>query len=129
MLHPILAGSYYGYLATGESRWIDRLISCTDAWIRRGVKEPDGYLGWPKLGAAGTDVDHLDDFYADSMLGEAMALQPVVLMASVIIKTPYACGEISGVRDQGHMNTLKFPRRFSINGTAGEPGARPTLAE
>ena len=74
--------------STGESRWIDRLIDWTDAWIRRGVTEPDGYLGWPKVGAAGTDVDNLDGFYADSLLGEAMVLRPVVLAAAAILTDP-----------------------------------------
>ena len=83
-MSPFLSGFYYGYLATGNILWVDRLVACTDAWIKRAIKEPDGYLGWPKLGAAGTKVDDLDDFYADSMLGEAMALAPVVLMAAEI---------------------------------------------
>jgi hypothetical protein len=86
-LYPFLKGFYHGYLATGNPLWADRLIACTDAWLKRAVKEPDGYLGWPKVGAAGTEVDNLDDFYADSMLGEAMALTPVVLMAAEIRKT------------------------------------------
>ena len=87
-MSPFLSGSYYGYLATGNKLWVDRLVTCADAWIKRAVKEPDGYLGWPKVGAAGTKVDDLDDFYADSMLGEAMALAPVVLMAAEIQRTP-----------------------------------------
>ena len=52
------------------------------------MKEPDGYLGWPKFGAAGADVDRLNDFYADSMLGEAMALRPIVLLSGTITRTP-----------------------------------------
>ena len=85
---PFLAGFYYGYLATGNLIWVDKLVLCTDSWIKRAVKEPDGFIGWPAIGAAGTQVDNLDDFYADSMLGEAMALTPVVLMAAEILKTP-----------------------------------------
>jgi hypothetical protein len=85
-MSPFLKGFYSGYLATGNALWIDRLIACTDAWLKRATIEPDGYLGWPKVGAAGTEVDDLDSFYADSMLGEAMALTPIVLMA-VEIKT------------------------------------------
>jgi hypothetical protein len=88
LISPILDGLYYGYLATEDTRWIDRLISCTSAWIRRAVVEPDGYPGWPKVGAAGTPVDNLDSYYADSLLGEAMALRPVVLLSSVIIRDP-----------------------------------------
>ena len=95
LLAPILKGYYYGYVATGDTKWIGRLIDCADGWIRRAMKEPDGYLGWPKLAAAGTDVDHLDDFFADSMLGEAMALQPIVLMSSKIISTPRLAEELA----------------------------------
>jgi hypothetical protein len=87
-MSPFLNGFYYGYLATGNILWVDKLLACTDAWIKRAVKEPDGYLGWPKVGAAGTKVDDLDDFYADSMLGEAMVLAPVVLMAAEIQRAP-----------------------------------------
>ena len=83
-MSPFLRGFYFGYLATGNPLWVDRLIKCADAWIKRAVREPDGYQGWPTVGAAGTNVDDLDSFYADSMLGEAMALAPVVLMAAEI---------------------------------------------
>src|SRR5581483_9461098 len=92
-MSPFLKGFYNGYLATGSSMWVDRLVACTDAWLKRAVREPDGYLGWPKLGAAGTEVDNLDSFYADSIVGEAMALTPVVLMAAVIRETPSLAGQ------------------------------------
>jgi hypothetical protein len=88
LISPILNGLYYGYLATADTQWIDKLIDCTGAWTRRAVIEPDGYPGWPKVGAAGTPVDGLDSYYADSLAGEAMALRPVVLMSSVIMKDP-----------------------------------------
>jgi len=87
-MSPLLKGFYYGYLATGNQRWPDLLAKCTDSWIKRGITEPDGYVGWPKVGAAGTDIDHLDDFYADSLLGEAMVLQYVVRMSGEILQTP-----------------------------------------
>jgi hypothetical protein len=85
---PFLAGFYYGYVATGDMKWVERLLDWADSWIQRAVKEPDGYRGWPKLAAAGTRVDNLDDFYADSLLGEAMALRPIVLMSNEILRTP-----------------------------------------
>jgi hypothetical protein len=88
LISPILDGFYYGYLATGDTRWLDRLTDWTDAWIRRGVTEPDGFTGWPKVGAAGTDVDDLNSFYADSLLGEAMALRPVVLASAAVLRDP-----------------------------------------
>lgn len=88
LISPLLSGFHYGFQLTGDTRWLDLLTDWTDAWIRRGVTEPDGYLGWPKVGAAGTDVDNLDSFYADSLLGEAMVLRPVVLTSAAILKAP-----------------------------------------
>jgi len=88
LISPFLKGYYYGYMATRELRWIGLLVDWADCWIRRGVKEPDGSIGWPKAGAAGTDVDDLDSYYADSLLGEAMALEPLVLMSAEILRDP-----------------------------------------
>jgi hypothetical protein len=86
LISPFLSGFYYGWLATRELEWVDRLANWTDSWVRRGVTEPDGFIGWPKLEAAGTDTDKLNSFRADSLLGEAMALRPVTLMAGLILK-------------------------------------------
>jgi len=88
LISPFLNGFYYGWLATRDSQWIDRLMDWTDSWLRRGVTEPDGFIGWPKREAAGTDTDQLNSFLADSLLGEAMALRPVTLMAGQILKDP-----------------------------------------
>jgi hypothetical protein len=52
------------------------------------VTEPDGFTGWPKRDAAGTDTNQLNSYIADSLLGEAMALRPVTLMAGQILKDP-----------------------------------------
>ena len=48
LVSPFLNGYYYGYMATGDREWVDRLIDWGDSVIKRGVKEPDGYIGWPK---------------------------------------------------------------------------------
>jgi hypothetical protein len=80
---PFLNGFYYGYLATRETKWIELLIDWTDSCIRRGLKEPDGFIGWPKGDGGGHESD---EYKADSLLGEAMMLRPVVLMADVIRK-------------------------------------------
>jgi hypothetical protein len=85
LVSPFLDGFYYGYLATRDSKWVEMLIDWTDSCVKRGVKEPDGFTGWPKGGTGGTLSE---DLYADSMLGEAMMLRPVVLMADEILKTP-----------------------------------------
>ena len=102
VMSPMLGGFYQGYLATGDQKWLDLVVSCTDSWIKRAVVEPDGYVGWPKIGAAGTKTDHLDDFYADSMLGEAMVLRPVVLASGQVLETP-PLEEKFGVKARGYL--------------------------
>lgn len=64
-------------MATQNPKWVDLFVDWTDAWIRRGMVEPDGYLGWPKAAGAGTQS--VPDWYTDNLLGEAMGLRPVVL--------------------------------------------------
>jgi hypothetical protein len=85
LVSPFLNGFYFGHLATGDAQWIERLVDWTDACIRRALKEPDGFTGWPKSGTGGLMEEAL---YTDSLLGEAMLLRPVVLMADRILKTP-----------------------------------------
>ncbi len=83
LVSPFLNGFYYGYLATHDTKWIDMLIDWTDSCIRRALKEPDGFPGWPKGG-----MDAAESFNCDSLLGEAMFLRPVVLLAGEILRTP-----------------------------------------
>jgi hypothetical protein len=99
---PFLEGFYYGQLATKDPKWAGMLVDWADSWISRGVKEPDGSVGWPKAAAAGTKVDKLDDYKADSMLGEAMALRPIVLMAGEILKDP-ALEKKYGAKARGYI--------------------------
>ena len=75
LVSPFLSGFAYGYLATNETEWLDRLVDWADAWLKRAVKEPDGFVGWPKQGTGGLVEDQL---FTDSLLGEAMALTPLV---------------------------------------------------
>ena len=79
VVSPVLSGFYCGYMATGGREWIDRLFDWGDAVVKRGLKEPDGYIGWPK--GEGATI-------SDSELGEAMFLRPMLLMAGEILKTP-----------------------------------------
>ena len=85
LISPFLNGFYYGYLATSDIKWVRLLIDWADSWIKRSVEEPDGFIGWPKSGTGGAIAE---GFYTDSLLGEAMCLRPVVLMADEILKTP-----------------------------------------
>jgi hypothetical protein len=88
IMTPSLNGFYYGYLATGDTKWVGYLVNWADRWIQKATIEPDGYKGWPAVGASGTLVDGTDAYYADSLLGEAMALRPIVLMAREILNNP-----------------------------------------
>ncbi len=85
LVSPFLNGFYYGYLATRDAKWIGMLVDWTDACLKRAVKEPDGFLGWPKGDGGGGESK---EYAADSLLGEAMLLRPVVLMAAAVRDTP-----------------------------------------
>ncbi len=85
LVSPFLDGFYWGYQATKEVRWVERLADWAEAWIQRGVREPDGFTGWPKGGSGGAVAQEL---HTDSLLGEAMGLRPVVAMAATILKVP-----------------------------------------
>jgi hypothetical protein len=86
LVTPFLDGFYYGYMATGDEKWCDMLVDWADSLIKRAVKEPDGFVGWPAKGATGTTFGK--DLYTDSQLGEAMAMRPIILMAGEILKRP-----------------------------------------
>jgi len=93
LVSPFLDGFYYGFMATRDAKWVERLMNWADACIRRGIEEPDGYLGWPKVS------DQTEGFDYDSMLGEAMILRPMVLMAGEILKTPALRAKWGGKAD------------------------------
>ncbi len=85
LVSPFLNGFHYGYEATRDPKWVEHLADWADSWIKRGVKEPDGFIGWPKRGSGGAAAA---SFLTDSLLGEAMGLRPIVLMAQEILKAP-----------------------------------------
>jgi len=123
LMSPLMNGFYYGYMSTKDTQWIDMLVDWTDSWIKRETIEPDGYPGWPKLGAAGTDVDKLNDFNADSLLGDAMVLRPVVMMSDRILKTP-ALKEKYGDKATGYIQLAetifeKWDKRGAWRDTEG----------
>ena len=100
---PMLDAFYDGYMATKDTKYVDMLVDWTDSMIKRAVKEPDGYVGWPSFKAAGTDVDNLDNTYdADSMLSDASAFRPIVLMAGEMIKDP-ALKEKYGAKGESYV--------------------------
>ena len=117
LVSPFLNGFYYGYLATHDDKWADLLVDWTDAWIRRGVKEPDGCLGWPKADGASTTA--MPGLLTDNILGEAMGLRPVVLMAATILKTP-SLKEKYGRKASGYLRLgRKGLRQVGPRGAAG----------
>jgi hypothetical protein len=54
LVSPFLNGFYFGYLATSDTKWLDLLVDWSDSWVKRGMKEPDGFMGWPKDDGAST---------------------------------------------------------------------------
>jgi hypothetical protein len=86
LVTPFTNGFYWGYMATGDTKWFDMLIDWCDSVIKRGVKEPDGYIGWPK--AEGASTASVKPFTTDNELGDAMFLHPMVLMAGQVLKAP-----------------------------------------
>jgi hypothetical protein len=83
---PFENGFLEGYQATHDMKWLDLLVDWGDSWIARGVKEPDGFAGWPKPKGASTQA--VPGFTTDNMLGEAMGLRPLVRMARIVHETP-----------------------------------------
>ncbi len=86
LMTPFMDGFYYGYMATQDTKWVDQEVEWADSLIKRAVKEPDGYVGWPGKDPHGTQVDGLDRLFGDSMLGDAMVFRPIVLMSGEILK-------------------------------------------
>ena len=86
VVSPFLNGFYYGYRATGDREWVDRLFNWAGSVLKRGVKEPDGFIGWPK--EDGAETDSVKHQYTDNEMGDALFLRPMVLMAAEILKTP-----------------------------------------
>jgi hypothetical protein len=85
LVSPFLNGFYYGHRATRDTVWVERLVEWTDACLKRAVTEPDGFPGWPKGDGGGGDSA---EYSADSLLGEAMMLRPITLMAGEILRMP-----------------------------------------
>jgi hypothetical protein len=88
IISPLMTAFDNGYTATGDANWVKREMNWADSLLKRALTEPDGYKGWPAYAAAGTDVDQLNSYYADSMLGDAMCMKPIVEIAGKILSTP-----------------------------------------
>ena len=125
LMTPFTDGFYYGYMATRDPKWAQMLMDWTDSWLKRGVKEPDGLIGWPSPAAAGTKVDNLDDFNADSMLGETMAsLARQCFWPPRSARTP-RCEKSTPPRPTV---TSRLPREFSRSGSSAAAGGKPRTA-
>ncbi len=86
MISPFENGFLEGYKVTHDTKWLDLLVDWGDSWIARGVKEPDGFIGWPK--PEGASTSSVPGFTTDNILGEAMGLRPLVLMARLVRQRP-----------------------------------------
>jgi hypothetical protein len=86
LVSPFLSGFYYGWLATNDPVWVERMGDWAEAWMSRAVADPAGFPSWPKQGGASTSG--VPDFYIDNQLGEAMALEPIMQMAAELRTDP-----------------------------------------
>ena len=104
-LAPVLTGFYYGYMASSDpTMWMDGDLR--GHLISLETIEPDGYPGWPSSAPAGTSTDELDWYYADSLLGDAAAFRPIVLMAHQMITNP-ALKAAYGAKGQTYLALAK----------------------
>ena len=100
---PIMDGFYYGYRVTKDTKYVDMMVDWADSLIKRAIKEPDGYLGWPGKDGNGTWVDQMDQKYVtDAMLSDAMVFRPIVLMSGEILKDP-ALKEKYGAKAESYL--------------------------
>ena len=102
------------------------MVTCVDDLISLEMIEPDGYPGWPATAPADQATDDLDWYYADSMLGEAAAFRPIVLMACQMVTNPALKGDL---RRQRPDLQRTWPRRSTGSGcgaAAGEIQIPPT---
>jgi hypothetical protein len=97
VVSPLLYGFYYGWRATGDPAWLERLVDWGDSWTKRGVKEPDGFIGWPKSGTGGAVSD---DYFTDSLLGEAMGLRPMMLAAADVRRDAALQGKFAATAER-----------------------------
>jgi len=102
LMTPFMEGFYYGFRVTGDTKWVDKEVDWADSLIKRAVKEPDGFMGWPGMDPHGTQVDGLDRLFGDSMLGDAMVFRPIVLMSGEILKRP-ALKEKYGAKAESYL--------------------------
>lgn len=109
LVSPFLGGFYHAHRASGDPAWVERFVDWAEAWVRRGVEEPDGHIGWPK--AAGASTTAVPPLYTDNLLGEAMALRWLALMAADLRDAPAHRDRARGYLDLNRRIFGKWDRR------------------
>ncbi len=100
---PVLTGICYGYMATSDTKYVDEMVACTDLIVSLATIEPDGYPGWPAPDPDNQEPDTSATYNADSILGEAAILRPIVLMAYQMTTNP-ALKATYGAKGQSYIN-------------------------
>jgi hypothetical protein len=84
---PILQGLAYGYRASGDRMWLDKLVTHFDVMVNRLAPNPeawDDYLGWYHVGGYTTDGRTQFDF----IVSEGQILHAVALFIESIRNDP-----------------------------------------
>jgi hypothetical protein len=125
---PVLTGLYYGYMATGNTEYVNEMVACVDEIVNLAVTEPDGYPGWPAPDPDNQAPDTSTTYNADSILGEAAIFRPIVLMAYQMTTNP-ALQATYGAKGQSYIQLAETIyakwvsrggwRDVTVNGVAG----------
>jgi len=53
---------------------VDKEVDWADSLIKRAVKEPDGFIGWPGKDPHGTQVDGLNRLFGDNKQASVLTI-------------------------------------------------------
>ena len=53
---------------------MDKEVDWADSLIKRAVKEPDGFIGWPGKDPHGTQVDGLNRLFGDNKQASVLTI-------------------------------------------------------
>ena len=113
LVSPFLNGFYYGYMATGDTKWIDLLVDWADA-VDQARREGAGRLHRLAQGRRGQHRRRAGLLPPTTSWARRWRCGPMVLMAGEILKTP-ALKDKYGRKAEEYIQL--WPSRSSRSGT------------